>query len=83
MVDSASVLVVADTTSAARPADRGTPRRNGTGYRRFLRAFNLRDLVDVHHVPAETQPCFQGTPRSRINMVTCHGDATIAVASYP
>ena len=42
IVDPTSVLVVPDTNSAARPADRGTPRPNDTGHRTFLRAFNLR-----------------------------------------
>ena len=60
MVDPASVLVVADTNSAARPADRGTLRPDDTGYRTFLGAFNLRDLVDLHPVPSETYSCFHG-----------------------
>ena len=54
MVDPTSVLVVADTNSAAWPVDRGTPRPDDMGYRTFLRAFNLRDLVDLHPVPTET-----------------------------
>ena len=58
MVDPALVLVVADTNSAAWVADRGTPRPDNTGYRTFLRAFNLRGLVDLHPVPAETYSCF-------------------------
>ena len=82
MVDPASVVVVADTNSAARPADRGTPRPDDKGYWAFVRAFNLRDLVDLHPVPTETYSCFQGTARSRIDTVACHSDATVAVASY-
>ena len=82
MVDPASVLEVADTNSAARPADRGTPRPDDTGYRTFLRAFNLRDLVDMHPISAETYSRFKATARSRIHTVACHKDATVAVASY-
>ena len=52
------------------------------GYRSFLRAFNLRDLVDLHPVPAEIYSYFHGAARSRIDTVPCHMDATIAVASY-
>ena len=61
IVDSTTVLVVTDTNSAARPADRGTPRPEDTGYRTFLRAFNLTDLVDPHPVPQGTYSYFQGT----------------------
>ena len=81
MVDPASMLVVADTKSAARPADRGTPRADDASYRAFLRAFKLTDLVDLHPVPTENYSCFEGTARSRIDTVTCHMDATIAIAS--
>ena len=81
MVDPASVLVVADTNSAARPADRCIPRPDDTGYRAFLRAFNLRDPVDLH--PAEAYSCFQGTARYCIDTVACFRDAMIAVASCP
>ena len=82
MVDPTSVLVVGDTNSAAQPADRGTPRPDDMGYHTFLRAFNLRDLVDLHPVPTETYSCFQGAARSLIDAVACHCDATIVVASY-
>ena len=58
LVDPTTVLVVTDTNSAAQPADRGTPRPEDTGYRTFLRAFNLRDLVDLHPVPQDTYSCF-------------------------
>ena len=54
MVDLTSVLVVAHTYSAARRADKGTPRPDDKGYRTFLGAFNLRDLVDLHPVPTES-----------------------------
>ena len=63
IVDPASVLVVTDINSAARAADRGTPRPDDTGYRRFLQGFNLRDLVDLHPVTQETYSCFQETAR--------------------
>ena len=53
-----SVLVVGDTNSAARPADKGTPRLDNTGYRTFLRAFNLRDVVDLHPIPVEAYSRF-------------------------
>ena len=82
MVDWTSVLVVTDTNWAARPQDRGTPRPKDTGYRTFLRAFNLRDLVDLHPVPPETYSCFKGAARSRIDTVACNHEATITVASY-
>ena len=82
IVDPTSVVVVTDTNSAARPADRGTLRLDDTGYRTFLRAFNLRDLVDLHVVPPETYSCFQGTARSRIDTVACHSGATFTIASY-
>ena len=58
LVDPTTVLVVTDTNSAARPADWGTPRPEDTGYRTFLRAFSLRDLVDLHPVPQGTYSCF-------------------------
>ena len=57
MVDPASLLVVANTNSAARPADRGTSHPDETGCKSFFRAFNFRDLVDLHPVPAETYAC--------------------------
>ena len=82
IVDPTSVLVVTDTNSAARPADRGTPRPDDTRYRAFLRAFNLRDLVDLHPVPPETYSCSHGAARSRSDTVTCHREATFAIASY-
>ena len=53
MVDPTSVPVVTDTNSLAQPEDRGTPRLDDTRYRTFLRAFNPRDLVDLHLVPLE------------------------------
>ena len=82
MVDRTLVLVVADTNLAARAADSGTARPDDTGYQTFLRAFNLRDLVDLHPVPTETYLCFPGAARSRIDSVACHCDATVAVASH-
>ena len=82
LVDPTTVLVVADTNSAARPADRGTPRPEDTGYRTFLRAFNLRDLVDLHPVPQDTYSCFQGAARSRIDTAACHSEAQFTIASY-
>ena len=82
LVDPATVLVVTHTNSAARPADRGTPRLEDTGYRTFLRAFNLRDLVDLHPVPQGTYSCFQGAARSRIDTVACHSEAKFTIASY-
>ena len=82
LVDPTTVLVVTDTNSAARPADRGTPRPEDTGYRTFLRAFNLRDLVDLHPVPQDTYSCFQGAARSRIDTAACHSEAQFTIASY-
>ena len=82
LVDATTVLVVTDTNSAARPADRGTPRPEDTGYRTFLRAFNLRDLVDLHPVPQDTYSCFQGAARSRIDTAACHSEAQFTIASY-
>ena len=41
IVDAVTVLVVTDTNSAARPADRGTPRPDDTGYGALLWAFGL------------------------------------------
>ena len=82
IVDSTSVLVVTDTNSAAWPADRGFSRPDDTGYRTFLRAFNLKDLVDLHPVPLEMYSCFQGTACSRIDTVACHSKATFTIASY-
>ena len=82
LVDPATVLVVTDTNSAARPADRGTLRPEDTGYRTFLRAFNLRDLVDLHLVPQGTYFCFQGAARSRIDTIACHSEAQFTIASY-
>ena len=76
------ILVVTDTNSAARPADRGTPWPDDTGYRTFLRAFNLKDLVYLHPVPPETYCCFQGAARSRIDTVACHRKATFTIASH-
>ena len=61
---------------------RGTPRLDETHYTMFLRAFNLRDLVDVPPVPVESQSCFQGPAHFRVDTVACYTDATIAVASY-
>ena len=69
----ASVLVLTDTNSV----ERGTPRPDNTGYWTFLRAFNLRDPLDLHPLPAERCFCFQGTARSRIDMVACHIGAKI------
>ena len=46
MVDPASVLVVADSNWTAWPAQWETARLDDTGFRTFLRVFNLRDLVD-------------------------------------
>ena len=71
IVDPATVLVVTDTNPAARPPDQGTPARR-----------DLRDLVDLHPVPQDTYSCFQGTARSRIDMVACHREATFTTASY-
>ena len=82
LVDPTTVLVVTDTNSAARPADRGTPRPEDTGYRTFLRAFNFRDLVDLHPVPQDMYSCFQGAARSRIDTVACHREAQFTIASY-
>ena len=82
IVDPASVLVVTDTNSAARPGDWGTPHHDNTGYRMFLRAFNLRDLVDPHPVPQKTYSCFLETARSRIETIAYHSEATFTVASY-
>ena len=58
MVDPASVLVVVDTNSAARPADKGTPRLDDMGSRALPRAFNPRDLVDKH--PIQDLPASPG-----------------------
>ena len=82
IVDPETVLVVTDTNSAAPPADRGTPRPDDTGYGAFLRAFNLRDLVQLHPVPQGTYSCFQGTARSRIDTVACHNEAQFTIDSY-
>ena len=82
IVDPASILVVTDTNSAARPADRGTPCPDDTGYRTLLQAFNLRDLVDLHPAPQATSSCFQGIARSRIDRVTCHSEAIFTIPSY-
>ena len=82
LVDPGTVLVVTDTNSAAPPADRGTPRPEDTGYCTFLKAFNLRDLVDLHRVPQGTYSCFQGVARSRIDTVACHSEAQFTIASY-
>ena len=60
MVDPTLVPVVAYTNSAARPADKGTPRPDDTGYRTFLRVFNLRDLVDVHPGHQRRKPVSKG-----------------------
>ena len=81
-MDPTTVLVVTDTNSAARPADRGTPRPEDMGYRTFLRAFKLRDLVDLHPVLQGTYSCFQGAARSRIDTVACHSDAQFTIALY-
>ena len=77
-----SVLVVTDTNSAARLANKGTPRPDDTGYCTFLRAFNLRDVEDLHPVPPETYSCFQRAVRSHIDTVACHRGATFTIASY-
>ena len=82
LVDPTTNLVVTDTNSAARPADRGTPRPEDTGYRTFLRAFNLRDLVDLDPVPQGTYSCFQGAARSRIDTIACHREAQFTIALY-
>ena len=82
IADPATVLVVTDTNSPARPADRGTPLSDDTQYRTFLQAFNLRDLVDLQPVPQGTYSCFQGTARSCIDAVACHREATFTIASY-
>ena len=82
LVDLTTALVVADTNSAARPADRGTPRPEDTGYRTFLRAFNLTDLVDLHPVPQDAYSCFQGAARSRIDTAACYSEAQFTIASY-
>ena len=82
IMDPTSVQVLIHTNSAARPADRGTPRPDDTSYRTFLLAFNLKDLVDLHPVPPGTYSCFQGTARSRIDTITCHSEATFTIASY-
>ena len=74
--------MVSDTNSATPPADRGTPRPDDTGYGAILRAFNLRDLVQLHPVPQETYSCFHGTARSRIDTVACHSEAQFTIASY-
>ena len=79
MVDHASILVVADTHSAALPADRCTPRLDDTGYRLFLRTLNLKDL---HVSPPQSTPFFLGPTRSRIDTVACHRSVAVAVASY-
>ena len=81
LVDRTTVVVVTDTNSAARPADRGTPRPEHTGYRSFLRAFNLRDLVDLHPVPQGTYSCFQRAACSRIDTIACHSEAQFTIAS--
>ena len=80
--DPTTVLVLTDTNSAARPADRGTLRPEDTGYRTFVRAFNLRALVDLHPVPQGTYSCFQAAARSRIDRVACHSEAQLSIASY-
>ena len=82
ILDPATALRVTNTNSAARPADRGTPRTNDTGYRMFLLAFNLRDLVHVYPVPQETYSCVQGTAGSHMHTVACHREATFTIASY-
>ena len=80
LVDPTTVLVVTETNSAARPADRGTPRPEDTGYYTILRAFNLTDLVDLHPVPQGTYSCFQGAARSRIDTIACHNEAQFTIA---
>ena len=82
LVDPATILVVTDTDSAAQPADRGTLHPEDTGYRTFLRAFNLRDLVPLHRLPQDTYSCFKGAARSRIDTVACHSEAQFTIASY-
>ena len=51
VVDPISVLLLADMNLAARPEDRSRPRGDEVGYRTFLRAFDLRDLIDLRPVP--------------------------------
>ena len=63
-MDPTSVLVVTDTNSAARLANRGTPRPDNTNYQTFLRAFNLKGLLDLYPVLPETYSCFQGAARA-------------------
>ena len=82
LVDPTTVLVVTDTNSVARPVDRGTLRPEDTSYRTFLRAFNLRDLVDLDPVPQGIYSCFQGAARSRIDTVAFHSEAQFTIASY-
>ena len=83
ILDATSILVVIDTNSAAKLADRGSPRTHETGYPTFVRAFTPRDLVDVHTPPPpETYSCFQGAARSRIDGVACHCEATFTIASH-
>ena len=60
MVDPVLVLVVADTNSAAWPVDRGNPRPDDMGYRAFLRAFNLRDLLTYTPSPLGPTPVSRG-----------------------
>ena len=72
IVNPSPVLVVTDTTSVVRPADKGTPHPDDTGYHTYLRAFNRTDLVDLHTVPFETYSCFHGAAGSRIDTVACH-----------
>ena len=56
-VSSADTVVVPG-TSAARPADQAAPRADDTGYRTFLQAFSLCDVVHQHPVPQGTYSCF-------------------------
>ena len=82
LVDPTTVLVFTDGNLVVRPADRGTPRPEDTGYHTFLRAFNLKDLVDLHPVPQGTYSCSQVAVRSRIDTVACHSEAHFTIALY-
>ena len=76
MIDCTSVALLADTNSAARPEDQSRRRREDVGYRTFLRAFNLRDLVDMHATPPGTYSCFEGYD-GRINTVAHHATTSL------
>ena len=68
------------TNSAARQTDRSRPRGEDVGYRAFLRAFNLQDLVDLHPVPPSSYSCFH-REGSRIDTMACHSNSLLMVAS--